>query len=467
MKSLYATIVTSSVVIVLLSFAVGLLTANLAYGHTLNLHYEEKMREIGRSIAFFAEESAPDKLASYMEHLAGMGYQFYLFSEDGQAAAFGRDFKDSSLPEGAVQRVLDGEVYTGLLENKQRWFIPNIFENKLEFSYGLPLEARNGGRYALFIRPDMVRQTEEIRLLLAVLLAVTFGFSLVLIAIKSRYIVRPVNRLARATTELERGQYEVRLDVHRQDEIGELARRFTRMAQSIEQADTMRKQFVANVSHEIQSPLTSIRGLAVQLLEHPLPPEEERKYLHIIAVESERLSGLSRQLLTLASLDRGQEALRRAPFRLDEQLRQLLITLEPQWSEKKLELHLELEKTEMSGDAGLLHQVWMNLLSNAIKFTDTGGTLSVQCGINGNGSAEVVIRDTGKGIPAEDLPHIFDRFYKSSSHERSAQSGTGLGLSIAERIVRLHGGSIQAASEVGKGTAFTVLLPAKPSAASS
>ena len=465
MRSLYATIVTSSVVIVLLSFAVGLLTANLAYGHTLNLHYEEKMRDIGRSITFFATESPPDKLASYMEHLSGMGYQLYLFDEDGQAAAFGRAFKDASLPEGAVRRVLDGQVYKGLLENKQRWFIPNIFENKLEFSYGLPLEAQ-GGRYALFIRPDMVQQTKEIRLLLAVLLAVTFGFSLVLIAIKSRYIVRPVNRLAKATTELERGQYEVRLDVHRQDEIGELARRFTRMAQSIEQADTMRKQFVANVSHEIQSPLTSIRGLAAQLLEHPLPPEEERKYLHIIAVESERLSGLSRQLLTLASLDRGQEALKRVPFRLDEQIRELLITLEPQWSEKELELHLELQKTEMSGDAGLLHQVWMNLLANAIKFTDTGGSLYVQCGINDQGNAEVVIRDTGKGIAPEDLPYIFDRFYKSSSPERGSQSGTGLGLSIAERIVHLHGGSIHAASAAGKGTAFTVTLPAKPSGAS-
>lgn len=221
MRSLYATIVTSSVVIVLLSFAVGLLTANLAYSHTLNLHYEEKMQDIGRSITFFAKESPPDKLASYMEHLSGMGYQLYVFNEDGQAAAFGRAFKDASLPEGVVRRVLDGQVYKGLLENKQRWFIPNIFENKLEFSYGLPLEAQDG-RHALFIRPDMVQQTEEIRLLLAVLLAVTFGFSLVLIAIKSRYIVRPVNRLAKATTELERGQYDVRLDVHRQDEIGEL-----------------------------------------------------------------------------------------------------------------------------------------------------------------------------------------------------------------------------------------------------
>lgn len=460
MRSLYSRIVLFSVGIVLLSFLLGLFVANIVYNHGIRNHYEQKMSVVSSSIESLIPlvDRSAESVAPFMTHLAGLGYQIYMVDADGNEHTYGRAFKTMDLDQKYVDAVLTGEHYRGAVTQSPNWLVPVFFDNSLSFAEGFPLQW-NGVSYAVFVRPDMIQQLQEVRIMLAVLFTSTFLISLILIAIKTRYIVRPLKRLTRATDTLERGLYEVSLDTDRGDEIGELARRFTRMTYSLQQVDKMRKQFVANVSHEIQSPLTTIRGLAEQLRDHPLPPEQEKQYLHIIAEESGRLSSLSRQLLTLASLEQGTEKLKRTDFRLDEQLRDVIIRMESEWSMKELDLDLDLSEVVVAGDAGLLYQVWSNLFSNAMKFTAPQGHIHVQCKRTEYGQVLVTFEDNGVGIPAEDLPFIYDRFYKSEGANGRNRNGTGLGLSIAKRIIDLHDGRIMVESSIGKGTSFTIELP--------
>ncbi|MDR1291783.1 MAG: HAMP domain-containing histidine kinase [Clostridiales Family XIII bacterium] len=228
------------------------------------------------------------------------------------------------------------------------------------------------------------------------------------------------------------------------------------MAKNLGTLETMRQEFISNVSHEIQSPLTSIGGFA-ELLQNPaLPMDERLRYAKIIRAESKRLSSLSDNLLKLSSLD--NDPLSLAEFRLDKQLSNVILTLEPQWAERNILLEADLPQCTTRADEGLLSQVWVNLLHNAVKFTPEGDSVSVKLESDGGG-ATVTITDNGVGIGKEDLPHIFERFYKADKARDRSLGGNGLGLSLVKKIVELHGGQISVESELGKGARFTVSLP--------
>lgn len=229
------------------------------------------------------------------------------------------------------------------------------------------------------------------------------------------------------------------------------------MAKELGSMETLRQDFVANVSHEIQSPLTSISGY-IELLENDATPPTRRKhYFEVIKAESGRLSRLSSNLLKLSSLDSGVVQLSATRFDLDEQLQNTVILLDPQWSEKNISVTADLDKVTVSADEELLSQVWINLLHNAVKFTPEGGAIHVTL-TSGAEKTVCTIADNGIGIAPEAKRRIFERFYKEDkSHDRSI-GGNGLGLSLVKKIVELHGGSVSVESELGKGTAFTVTL---------
>ena len=345
MKSLYSRIVIFFVGFVCIGFILGTFTANIVHNKSIQEHHQQKMKLVTTSIMQLTPMLNQQQLdlPVYLEQLSGLGYQIYMVDENNHAQMFGRAFKHTELDESTIKSVLAGQTYSPTDVQPSSWLIPIFFENSLARAEGFPIEW-NGKTYALFVRPDMLQQLQEVRILLAVLFSACFMFSILLIIWGTRYLVRPLKQLIQATNHLENGNYDVNLDTNRGDEIGQLARRFTRMAHTLKQVDKMRKQFVANVSHEIQSPLTTIRGLAEQLHDRPLPVEQEKQYLQIIAEESRRVSDLSRQLLTLAALERGTETLKRSSYRLDEQIRDIIIRLEPEWSAKQLELDLELSE---------------------------------------------------------------------------------------------------------------------------
>lgn len=237
--------------------------------------------------------------------------------------------------------------------------------------------------------------------------------------------------------------------------LGEFLRSIDAMAVELKKVEDMRREFVSNVSHEIGSPLTNIRGYAKALETNATP--EQLEYLAIIQSESDRLGGLSENLLRLASLDAQTSALNLVEYRLDRQLRDVILACEPEWSGKDIDFEADLAEVAVTADPDLLAHVWANLIGNAIKFTPDGGRIFVSLSGADRGTV-CKITDTGVGILPEALPHIFDRFYKADE-SRGLFKGSGLGLSTAQRVVELHGGKISAESEYARGSTFEVVLP--------
>ncbi|ARU60328.1 sensor histidine kinase [Tumebacillus avium] len=456
MKSLYVRIVLMTVVIVMVSALFGFWMSNLYYQLHLKGYNEQKLYEIATETAQLYERNPDPDLDAYFTSIAKLNYQLYVFDPQLQAKAFGDAFRETDIPPETVRQVQAGEAYRGA-EHTGRLFVTGFFENTLRNSVGVPLQA-NGETYALFLRPNIERMFGEVRVLFARLLLFTFLFSLALILVSTRYLVKPLKLLTAATKRIAEGDFALELDVARQDEIGRLARDFSRMADSLRKLDQTRQEFVANVSHEIQSPLTSIQGFSQALRTERMTEEEREAYLQIIETESRRLSSLSKQLLTLASLDHAEEAWEVSRFRLDEQIRDVVKSLQWQWSEGELGIDLQLQPVTVSGQPHFLHLVWVNLLTNSIKFTPPGGEIRIVIGADSR-EVTVEIADTGIGIAEEDLQNVFERFYKADKARSRKLAGSGLGLAIVHKIVQMHGGSVEAASEKGVGTSFKVRLP--------
>ncbi|CAH1210583.1 Heme sensor protein HssS [Paenibacillus allorhizoplanae] len=457
MKTLYFRIVVTFILIAMVSSVLALFLSNWYYLTKLRDQNEEQIWKITTEIRSLYEEMPNVEPATYFTHIANMGFQLYVVNDQMAGTFYGTPYKHTQFDPEQIQRVLAGETYRGMLQERHVLMVIGYFENSLRNSIGVPVQVQ-GKTYALFVRPNLEQQIGGVRVLMAFLLGLTFLFSIVLIIIFSQFIVKPVKRLREATRRIVGGSYEMTMDVSRQDEIGELARDFTYMAQSLKQVEAMRQEFVGNVSHEIQSPLTSIQGFAQSILDQTTSEEEKERYLHIILDESKRLSSLSKQLLTLASLDKESHVVKRTMYRLDEQIRQILIHTEWQWSEKALDIELDLPETDVSADHQLMHQVWLNLITNGIKYARPHDALHIAIQ-SSEMEVTVVVSDTGIGMSESELPHIFTRFYKADRSRNRASTGTGLGLSIVQKIIELHGGSIHVQSELGKGTTFTVHLP--------
>jgi len=269
--------------------------------------------------------------------------------------------------------------------------------------------------------------------------------------------LRPIRRLSRALDDVSKGDFSVRVPVsHAPAELAMLQRSFNHMAEDLSGIEMFRRDFIDSFSHEFKTPIVSIRGFARQLARDSLTEEQRREYIDIIVRESERLSRLSNNVLLLSRLENQQIITNKTDFYLDEQIRDCILLLEKQWSEKELELDLELHEIAYRSNEELLSQVWLNLLGNAIKFSDPGESVHVSCRATPAGIV-VQVRDHGPGMDAETMSHVFERFYQGDTSH--AAEGNGIGLSIVQRICELCGGRVTVESEVGEGTCFTVTLP--------
>ncbi len=311
---------------------------------------------------------------------------------------------------------------------------------------------------ALVLKLDFLKLHNFIEHIIFFSLVLVLLIGSLLFLLASLYIVEPLKRLTKAAKEMATGNLLFRLKHKRKDEFGDLMDSFNHMACELQKSEKAREDFVSNVSHEIQSPLTSIRGFTKAIRDDVIPPEHQKEYLNIIYQESLRLSHLSENLLRLASLDSEYHPFQPDVYKLDEQLRQTILLLEPQWKEKDLKISLVLQPCEIKADKDLFEQVWQNLINNAIKYSDIGGLIEVKLESTAQ-QIKVFIRDTGHGINEEELPFIFDRFYMVDKARRYSREGNGLGLSIARKIVILHGSHIEVTSKEGQGSTFVVSIP--------
>ncbi len=274
--------------------------------------------------------------------------------------------------------------------------------------------------------------------------------------------LRPVDRITRAAKRIGAGDLSERVKTPSvMDEIGRLATTFNHMIARLEAAFERQRQFTSDASHELRTPLALVRGDIEITLRRERAPEEYKRALTSSLEEIIRLSRLVEDLLTLARADAGRTQLRLEDFSLDQLCRKMIDYISPLAAHRDQTLTYvpASDDVVISGDVQRLKQLLLNLLDNAIKYTDPNGTIILGLGRE-SGNAVITIQDSGRGIPAEDIPHIFERFFRRSRTTSDKRAtGFGLGLSIVKWIVDSHGGSISAKSELGHGTTFTVRLP--------
>jgi heavy metal sensor kinase len=275
----------------------------------------------------------------------------------------------------------------------------------------------------------------------------------------ARRALKPVDKIAQTAREIGESDLSQRINVNTKDELGRLAATLNEMIGRLEKAFQRQKQFTSDASHELRTPLAVIEAESTLALQKERPSSDYQRSLEIISQESRQMSSLIDQLLTLARADAGKEQWNFTEVNLGKLISNLSTDVEVLCQEKGLNFQLgQMQDLVVKGDEARLRELFMNLLDNAIRYTPSLGTVSVSLRREGQ-MAVVAITDTGIGIPAEDIPFIFERFYRVDKSRSRAEGGTGLGLAICRHIAEAHGGKIEVESRVGAGSTFSVRLP--------
>lgn len=286
---------------------------------------------------------------------------------------------------------------------------------------------------------------------------IAFLLAAVLVFLFTRQVTHPLTQMELAAQSMAQGDFTVRAPENGSRETRSLAQSFNAMATQLEELETSRKEFIANVSHELRSPITSIQGYMQSMLDGTIRPEEQTRYMQVVVDETRRLSKLINGLLNLSRMEREDVTLAYSDFDLNEMARRVLITKMNQIDEKSIEVNAEFsdDPCYVHADADQIEQVLINLIDNALKFTPQGGHLTLESRTDER-TVYMTVADDGCGIPKEDAAHIFDRFYKADK-AHTVGKGTGLGLAICKCIIEKHGQSIRLLNRpVGAAFEFTL-----------
>ncbi|MGZ5351744.1 MAG: sensor histidine kinase [Actinomycetota bacterium] len=369
----------------------------------------------------------------------------------------------------------DGTSLARLVEGSFEWSGPELTPPPT-FEGGVHVGAENGVEYAAVPLRDgtggmLYAVREEPRFLVAstrflfefwwqLLIAGATAAALALLVARwlARGMTQPLRDMAGAAQKMETGDYRQRVVTASRDEVGQLAVAFNRMSSELENLERLRRDLVANVSHELKTPISALRAHLENLLDGV--EQAEPRTLQVMLAQSERLGRLVDQLLELSRLESGDVPLDRAEVPLRPLVARVLSEIEVTRSRHDVELAQDVPEDlpPVFADAERVHQVLFNLLDNAVRFTQAGGVVRVTAARH-NGAVDVTVADTGPGIAAEHLPRVFERFYRVDTARSREEGGTGIGLAIARSVVEAHGGRIWAESEPGKGSTFTFELP--------
>ena len=322
-----------------------------------------------------------------------------------------------------------------------------------------PITNENGKVIAaLVLHTDTSRIQESIRqVTMDVILYSCIGVVLAMLAVSyiTGKMTKPIIEMNNIVMRYSKGEFDLRVKSEGTDEVAQLGKSFNIMASELNTLEEARRSFVANVSHELRSPLTSMRGFLEAMQDGTIAQEDYAKYLDIVINENRRMTSMVNDLLDLARIESGQVV-------INELIVRTMLTFEARVDAKKLNVELDMkpEKIAVEADPGQIAQVVRNLIDNAIKFTPEGGSLWLITKVKKK-VVTVTVKDSGKGIDADSIPHLFERFYKAEkAHTPGESAGTGLGLAIVKRIIDQHDQDITVESEPGKGTSFTFTLNA-------
>ncbi|HWP79199.1 MAG TPA: ATP-binding protein [Candidatus Acidoferrum sp.] len=445
------------------------LTMAGTFFYTTNRYAQNDQRErLSRNIEMLAGTAArlfePDEdmedAQSYIDLLAGgIDGTVLIVSVQGEILFSSSDF---AVEQGAVipppileQALTAGYDGAGLL--------PGVTDDR-RLVLGRPILDSSGetvGCVFLAARPESASQlVDKLTRVFSLSVYAVMSLTLAVVYVMVRRMSTPLRSMSAAARRFGQGDFDVRVAATGDDEVAELAVAFNNMAESLARTEEMRRSFIANVSHDLKTPMTIISGFIDGILDGTVPPEEASKYLHLVSDEVRRLSRLVTTLLDLAKLESDEVEFKTGPFDLCETIRQVLISFEKVIGEQGLSLDLALDCDEITarGDPDAIYRVIYNIIDNAIKFTPQGGEIAITMEKREK-MAVCMIKNTGEGIPKDELPKLFYRFYKSDQSRSLDKRGSGLGLYIAKSIIDRHGGTITAESEPGKFAAFIFTLP--------
>ncbi|MCI8806913.1 MAG: HAMP domain-containing histidine kinase [Oscillospiraceae bacterium] len=463
MKTMYGRQFATMVGMVLLSFLMlGASFATLSYQYTIR----EKKDTLERNAKYIAQFTSDSVNTGGSEVWRTPAFQKYLSS----VAKVSDSHVMVATPEGVIVYATSGDAdlsgfqYAELSPATVNDIVKGArvgmdlldgLYQEPRYLVGLPITNAGGYLQGLVLVSASASNISGVwRDLFGILLVTTLAVVLiaaVISSVTSMRMAQPIKEIAAAARQFGLGQFDVRVDAGcRQDEVGELAEAFNAMADSLSKSEQRRSEFIANVSHELKTPMTTIAGFADGILDGTIPPDQERHYLQIISSETRRLSRLVRSMLDLSRLQSDERAAQQQ-FDLCETLVRALVSLERKVNAKDLEVDAQLPEDEpipVWGDQDAITQVCYNLLDNAIKFSQEGGVLGLSVTVKGP-KATVTISNQGETIPPEEQQLIFDRFHKTD-HSRSAdRDGVGLGLYIVKTILNSHKENISCVSEDG------------------
>ena len=354
---------------------------------------------------------------------------------------------------GALNRILSGETIRLRMDEG----------SAPTFTVGVPFIHDETVMGAVFIQTRAQRIESGLSEMMGQIALIAGGVMILSAAALFLFIrsaMKPMARLAEAAGAIADGDFSTRLDENRGDrQMRQVNEAFNSMTRKLEGLEESRREFVANVSHELRSPITSIRGFAEGMADGVIPPEEHPKYLRLVADESNRLSGLVDDLLALSRLERDDAKPDYSVFDINEMLRRAIIRRMEDLEKKNIDIACDPEQDPcpVRADSDRIEQVVINLLDNALKFTPEGGKITLSSRVR-NGKAEITVQDNGPGIAPEDRDKVFDRFFTADRAHTSGK-GTGLGLSICQRIMEMHGQTIRLL-DTDEGAAFRFTLEA-------
>lgn len=336
------------------------------------------------------------------------------------------------------------------------------------YTVGVPLKLSDGRIAGIVFASTSAQELTDFMgeilkmFLLSALVMMVVTFAVVYVVTGN--LVRPLREMVKATESFAKGDFSARVPINERDEIGKLSMAFNNMAASLAQQESVRRSFVANVSHELKTPMTSIAGFIDGILDGTIPPEKERHYLTIVSDEVKRLSRLVRSMLNIAKIEAGEMKLNPTVFDVNEAVLSSIFTFEQTIESKHLEIKgLDAGKIMVEADEDLIHQVVYNLLENAVKFVNEGGYIEVSYTVDAK-RTYINIKNSGEGIPKDEISKVFDRFYKTDRSRSIDKTGVGLGLHIVRSIVNLHQGEVIVRSVEGEYCEFSFSVATAPKA---
>ena len=432
-------------IIIIASFLIFItLLVFLIHNSLYNKFADTYNHQLTQIETFIAEENRLPDTRSLITH-----YDYNIYIADAS------DVENSDRLPPYLKNVLQD-----ILSSGEKVTSNDRYNGELHYVIGSPLKAPESSEKFVFLMDfgNLDHTYREFIIIILLTLFITVCISTFIIWIISRKITAPLTKLNQASVEYAKGNFTEKVQYNSDDEIGELTAAFNHMASQLNLLEERRKEFLSNVSHDLRTPLTSLKGFLIAFRDGTIPDSKKDYYYHLMERETERMIKMVNDTLTLSRLEENYMTLNRRGYSLTEQVEEVISKAEPIYRKKNLMIILndDGDKNIVYADREKMEQVIINLLQNAVNFSTAGEQIVIDLKSRGD-KVHFKITDTGSGIKEEDISRIWERFYKADV-ARTDRSGTGIGLAIVKQITTLHGFDVKVTSSSEKGTTFEITM---------